>query len=69
MVFGCNRYWVLEMELERDSVVISSRMADSLSFTKNKMVKAIFEVAVRIVAAYFVEIKSVNYYYNIFTIR
>ena len=69
MVFGCNRYWVLEMELEKDSVVISSRMADSLSFTKNKMVKAIFEVAVRIVAAYFVEIKSVNYYYNIFTIR
>jgi hypothetical protein len=57
------------MELEKDSVVISSRMADSLSFTKNKMVKAIFEVAVRIVAAYFVEIKSVNYYYNIFTIR
>lgn len=57
------------MELEKDSVVISSRMADSQSFTKNKMVKAIFEVAVRIVAAYFVEIKSVNYYYNIFTIR
>jgi hypothetical protein len=45
-------------------------MAKVLDFAENKRVIAIFEVAVvRIVVAYFTVIKSVNYYYNIFTIR